>query len=306
MFSKPSEQRHPFNSLILLGLIAVAGFIVFGFLAYLIGYFIWGSALIEDLRNGSVSVEFQKLLLVLSSTGTFVIPPLIFAKLESRKPLAYLNFKKPEPIYLIFLALIIMVSATPFIEWTIFINQQIQLPAFLEPVENWMKYKEMAGEILTKQLLVMDSGLSLAVNLLIMAIIPAIGEELMFRGGIQKIFTKWTNNYHLGVWIAAIAFSSIHFQFYGFIPRMLMGVLFGYMLVFSNSMWVPIIAHFYNNASIVIVAYVFQQQGKPLNDLTKPESQSWHLVILSVIFTAILLTIFRKFAVNHKSMQYGR
>ncbi|MGV3510342.1 MAG: CPBP family intramembrane glutamic endopeptidase [Sphingobacteriaceae bacterium] len=306
MFLKPSEQRHPFNSLILLGLIAVAGFIVFGVIAYIAGYLIFGPAQVEALQSGTAGAGIQKLFIAFSSIGMFVMPPLIFARLESREPLQYLKFRKPKSAYLIFLSLILMVSATPFIEWTVFLNQQMQLPEFLEPLETWMKYKEMAAEILTKQLLVMDSVQSLLLNLVIIAIIPALGEELLFRGCIQKLLIRWTNNYHIGIWLAAILFSAIHLQFYGFIPRMLLGALFGYMLVLSNSIWVPIIAHFYNNASAVIMAYIFQRQGKSLDDLTKPDFESWYLVILSVIFTAILLTAFRKLSVNHNNLQNGR
>ena len=105
----------------------------------------------------------------------------------------------------------------------------MKLPSFFSSIENWMKYKEIEAEILTKQLLVMSSIEGLVINLIIIAVIPAVGEELIFRGCIQKIFTTWTNNYHLGIWIAAILFSAIHFQFYGFIPRMLLGALFGYL-----------------------------------------------------------------------------
>jgi hypothetical protein len=168
----------------------------------------------------------------------------------------------------------------------------MKLPVFLAPVENWMKYKEMEAEILTKTLLVMNSYQSLFINLLIIAVIPAIGEELIFRGCIQKIITRATDNYHVGVWGAAIIFSAIHLQFYGFLPRMFLGALFGYIYVYSKSLLVPMLAHFYNNGTAVISAFVLQQQGKSLDTLTKPELQKWYLVILSVIFTALLIRMF--------------
>jgi membrane protease YdiL (CAAX protease family) len=167
----------------------------------------------------------------------------------------------------------------------------MKLPAFLASVENWMKYKEMEAEILTKSLLVMKSYENLFINLLIIAVIPAIGEELIFRGCIQRIISRGTNNYHIGIWGAALLFSAIHLQFYGFLPRLLLGALFGYIYVYTRSIIAPILAHFYNNGVAVISAFILQRNGKSLDTLTKPELQKWYLVILSVIFTALFIRI---------------
>lgn len=299
MFYKPSEQRHPFSSLILLLGTALLGFMVFAFMAYFIGYFVFGKDELLGLSDGTADIGVHKLFLMFSSIGMFVVPPFVFARLESKNPGKYLSMNMPKPWISIIIGLLIMLCVTPFIEWTVFLNQQMKFPELLEPLESWMKYKEISAEILTKKLLVMNSVDGLVLNLIIIAVIPALGEEFLFRGCIQKIFTKWTNNYHLGIWAGAIIFSTIHVQFYGFIPRMILGALFGYMLVLSKSIWVPVIAHFYNNASAVIVAYVLQHQGKSLDNLTKPAFQNWYLVILSVIFTALLFMIFQRISLNN-------
>ena len=307
MFSQRSEQRHPFSSLVLLLVIALASFILFAFIAYFLGYFIFGPDELRGLSDGTASIGIQKLFLGFSSIGMFVLPPFIFARLESRSPFIYLQTNIPRPRVLLILGLIIMIFVTPFIEWTVLLNQRMKLPDFLEPIERWMQYKEIGAEILTKKLLVMNSTGDLVLNLLLIAVIPAVGEEFLFRGCIQKIFSRWTNNQHAGVWIAAIIFSTIHVQFFGFIPRMILGALFGYMLMLSQSIWVPVLAHFYNNASAVIVAYILQHQGKSLDNLTKPAVQNWYLVILSVIFTTLLFIIFKKISVNtnHKVNERG-
>ena len=302
MIDRPSEQRHPLTALVLLVAIAFAGLVVFISLAQIIGSLIYGLDILSALNTGTATLEMQKLFIVCYSIGTFVIPPLVYARVRSKTPFAYLDLKIPKPFSLFLLALAIMICAKPFLEWTIYLNQQMKLPSFFSSIENWMKYKEIEAEILTKQLLVMSSIEGLVINLIIIAVIPAVGEELIFRGCIQKIFTTWTNNYHLGIWIAAILFSAIHFQFYGFIPRMLLGALFGYLFFFSKSIWIPILAHFFNNASAVIAAYILQREGKSLDNLTKPESQQWYLVILSVIFTALVFWVFERLSLRNKKV----
>lgn len=299
MIARPSEQRHPFEALVLLLAIAFAGLVVFMSVAQMLGSLVYGVNMMSALANGTATAAMQKFFISLYSVGTFVLPPLVYARVRSKDPLSFLDVRLPTAWILFVLALIIMICAKPFLEWAILVNQQMKLPSFFSTIENWMKYKEIEAEILTKQLLVMNSMEGLMVNLIVIAVIPAVGEELIFRGCIQKIFTQWCNNYHLGIWIAAILFSAIHFQFYGFLPRMLLGALFGYLFVFSKSIWIPILAHFFNNASAVIAAYVLQQQGKSLDNIIKPEFQQWYLVILSVIFTALLLRIFHRVSVSN-------
>lgn len=296
----PSEQRHPFSSLLLLLMFSLTGLFLFSFLAIFTGYFLYGTSAVNVLSGEESSTGMQRLFLSFSSIGMFVFPPLVFARFESRNPLSYLKIATPKPWYLLLIGIALMIVAVPFIEWTVLVNQQMKFPTFLQELESWMKYKEIEAEILTRQLLVMNSLPSLLLNLLIIAVIPAIGEEFLFRGCIQKILTRWTNNVHLGIWISAIVFSAIHIQFYGFLPRMFLGALFGYLLVYSNSIWVPISAHFYNNGLAVFSAFLLQRQGKSLEKLSEPQIQQWYLIIASIIFTGLLFSVFKKIAFNHK------
>jgi len=96
-------------------------------------------------------------------------------------------------------------------------------------------------------------------NIFMIAIVAAIGEELIFRGVIQKIFARWTGNIHLAIIITGFLFSLIHLQFYGFFPRWLLGVMFGYLMVWSGTLWLPIFAHFVNNAVAVLVSYLIHK-----------------------------------------------
>ena len=131
-------------------------------------------------------------------------------------------------------------------------------------------------------------------NIFMIALLPALGEELLFRGIVQKIFTQWSKNVHLGVWISAVLFSAMHVQFYGFIPRMMLGALLGYLLVWSGSLWLPIMAHFVNNASAVIFTYLFDKQMMTVNPDKIGTESDYTSVLISVLLTGVLLWLIYK------------
>lgn len=151
--------------------------------------------------------------------------------------------------------IIALVALLPIVgvvnEW----NQAISLPDFLAPLEAWMREAEDMATQLQERFLSGTSYLDLFVNIVVMAITPAICEEFLFRGVIQNQLEKWFKNEHVAVWVAAIIFSAIHFQFYGFFPRMILGAALGYLLVYGKSLWLPIIAHALNNSMAVVAAW---------------------------------------------------
>ncbi|HYK76956.1 MAG TPA: CPBP family intramembrane glutamic endopeptidase [Daejeonella sp.] len=285
-----STERHPFASLLLLLLLVFSGAIVFTFLGALLGALIYGTSdLFEFLAgNYKANIALTKLLQIASSTGMFVVPALVFARLENKNWRDYLQLNRVSGILLLFTVLL-MFGSTPLLELSVELNKGMKLPSFLQNLEIWMQNKEAQMADLTRQLLIMKSLPVLLVNLLMLAVLPAFGEEFIFRGCLQRIFTRLTHNYHLAVWISAIIFSAIHVQFYGFFPRMLLGALFGYLLVWSKSLWLPILAHFVNNATAVITAYVYQQKGLPLEKLEQTEPTPWPLYLFSAFFTILLL-----------------
>lgn len=291
------NRNQPYVSLIYLLLLAFSGALVFTIIGYIIGIAVYGTGIIfqsaEVLSGESTyGLGFLKLIQILSTIGTFIVPALFFAKLESKKPLRYLQLSSPVNPFLILLAVAIMIFSTPVLEWTVSLNKQMQLPDFLTGLERWMRAQEDQLEKLTFMLLKVDNIPGLLLNLLMIAVLPALGEELIFRGCLQKIFTDWTKNYHWGIWLAAALFSAIHFQFYGFLPRMLLGALFGYMLVWSGSLWVPVIAHFINNAAAVIAAYFYVRRGESLEKLNETGyDKNIFVLLFSLVITAMLLQL---------------
>ena len=300
MLKPASTQRHPFISLLLLLLLMLAGAVVFTLLAFIAVIAIYG---MKEMLNASTgiasSVEIIKLLQLFISTGMFIVPALFFARLESKNWTEYLNLKG-FPIILILIAVLIMLSSGPMLELSSELNKSMKLPDFLKGIEQWMLNKELEMAEMTKQLLKMNSLNVLLFNILILAIIPAIGEEFIFRGCLQKIFAKWTGNKHVAIWVTAIIFSAIHVQFYGFLPRMLLGALFGYLLIWSGTIWIPILAHFMNNAVAVITAYIYQQKGISLDKLDQPDPVAYYIYIISFLACGALLWTFYT-----TSLKYG-
>lgn len=286
-----SAKRHPLLSLLYLLLFVVAGYILFTFLALFLVRFIYGKSLL-DLAGGDADADILRLIQGVTSAGAFILPPVLLAYIERKSHPRYFGTHQGFSLVAVLLTIVIMVVSNPFMEWVIKINQMMHLPAFMADLEAWMKTKETLLRQLTKELLQMHGMGDLFINLIIIALIPAIGEEFLFRGGLQNILTRLTSNYHLGIWLSAIIFSAIHLQFFGFIPRMLLGVLFGYFFVWSKSIWIAVIAHFINNGAAVVTAFYYQRQGKYLDLLDQPQDTPGFLVAVSFIITCLVLYYF--------------
>ena len=250
-------------------------------------------ASMTDLSDPN-TIMMLKFFQVVQSIGLFIIPPFIIAYLFHGKISEYLCFNKSFDFTSLFLVVVLMFFATPFINFLGEINSNMQLPEWMSGIENWMKDSEDKAAGLTEAFLKVNNLGGLFFNLFMIAVLPAIGEELLFRGVIQRIFTKMTKSYHWGIWISAIIFSAMHLQFYGFVPRMLLGVLFGYLLVWSGSLWLPIAAHFVNNG-VATVAMYFIDKG-----LLKPEVEnigstpgSYYIAIISLLFVSVLLWLIK-------------
>jgi membrane protease YdiL (CAAX protease family) len=249
---------------------------------------------INELNNPE-SLMILKYFQVVQSIGVFIIPPFILAWLFHGKVAEYLYLNKTVNFESVLLVLVLSFAASPFINFIGEMNANMQLPEWLSGVESWMKTAEENAAELTEAFLKVDTIGGLLFNIFMIAFLPAIGEELLFRGVIQRIFTNLTKNVHWGIWISAILFSALHMQFYGFIPRMLLGVLFGYLLVWSGSMWLPIIAHFINNGVAVIVMYLIDK------DLLNPDleeigstTDSYYLAAISLVLVLAFLFMIKR------------
>lgn len=191
----------------------------------------------------------------------------------------------------------------------LFANGIIDLSAkfnkWLIPVGSWLEQQVKPSEQLAEKLsgifLNEQSGVSLFVLILSMAIVPAISEELVFRGILQPLFSRMTKNVHVGIWIAAFVFSVIHMQFYGFLPRLILGAVLGYLVIWSGSLWTAIFAHFVNNA-LAVVMY------KTYGSLETPEdsamSQWYGYIVSGVVFFGLIFWFMKKSKWPWMSFEY--
>lgn len=215
------------------------------------------------------SVGPLKLLQLLQTIAIFLLPPLLMAYLWSDKPMEWLSLNRRIPMKPALLGVALILVAAPAINLLSYLNQQMTLPACLSGLEAWMQQQEEASALLTERFLRADTGWGLLGNLALMALLPAVAEELTFRGVLQHLFTsrRCKSTPHAAVWATAILFSAIHCQFYGFVPRMLLGALFGYALVWSGSLWLPVLMHFTNNALAVMVYFAAYKAGWDIENM---------------------------------------
>ena len=193
------------------------------------------------------SIQAAKIIQITTQIGLFVLPTFAFAYLTSSKLSLGIGWEYHTKMTGFFVAIGATILAIPFInilaEW----NTALHLPDFMEPLERWMRQTQSSNDEMLKILAPMRNPYDIGINVLMMAILPAIGEELLFRGVLQRQFQTIFRNPHVAILVTAIIFSAIHLQFLGFFSRTLLGMLFGYLFYFSKNIWLPIIAHFINN-----------------------------------------------------------
>ena len=239
-------------------------------------------------------IALMKYFQSVQAIGIFVIPPFIIAWVLSERPIGYLHLDKITTLKSILLVIVLVYFASPVINWMAEVNSGLQLPHWLSGVQDWMKASEDQADEITKAFLKVDGLGGMFFNLFMIGLLPAIGEELLFRGIVQRILKDWTKNAHLAIWVSAALFSALHMQFFGFIPRMMLGALFGYLLEWSGSLWIPMIGHFINNGSAVVLSYLIDKGlvSSNLDKVGTPDGHGTYLAILSLIFVMVLLRSF--------------
>jgi len=295
------SQRHPLISIIFILLTVAISFLIIG---PVLGFFIAmpfyeGNIfdLIEKITNPTIYPEIRLPLIIIQGSATLigliVLPFLYLYSMEKVNPINWIKSKStPGLIILIttFIVLAFMATNSVFIEW----NATVTFPDFLKEFGAWAREREDLAEKLTKFFIAFESNGDFFLGLFVIAFLPAIGEELVFRGMLQPELFRATGNHHAAIWISAIIFSAFHMQFFGFVPRMLLGALFGYLYVWSGNLLIPMIAHFVNNGFSVLMMYLYQK-GTITIDMESPEAAPWPIVIGFTAVFAILLFYFKKY-----------
>ena len=296
--SASAQETVQLNILLVLGAV-LAGFVVIG---PLIGIVIalpfydgsimdFMTALSNPIGNPAIKIPFYIVQGFSTLFGLIIIPALLLV--VKQQPISVL-LKAPASSINTYLIVVLttiafMLVNSPFIEW----NATLTFPDFMKGFEEWARAREdYAGEV-TTFLTTFGSSTELFLAMFVIAVLPAIGEELVFRGLLQPQLHKHTGNIHLAIWISAFLFSAMHMQFFGFVPRLLLGALFGYLYYWSGNLWMAVLAHFVNNGFSVLMLY-FYQQGISQLDMNSTESAPWTVVAGATIVTFILLYLFKK------------
>lgn len=240
------------------------------------------------------------ILQAIPSLGAFIIAPLFFMQFIARQPASSLNPQKPVWLVPVLLCALLVIAFMPlnalFIEW----NNRMDLPGWMNGMETWMKEKETALKELTQYLTSFDTIPQLLIGFIVIALIPAIGEELLFRGLLQPRVFRLTRNMHVAIWITGFIFSAIHMQFYGLIPRMLLGVLFGYLYVWSGNLWYPIVGHFVNNGFTLLMIYLYRTKIVDI-DIEGTSAVPVGSSILSLAFCAALIIALKQYYFKNRT-----
>jgi membrane protease YdiL (CAAX protease family) len=288
------ESLTPFTRLLFSVLLIISCFAITFLLGLLLAGPLIGVGMKEifsslaDYENPT-SLILLKYFQVIQSFGLFIFPALLAGYFFNRSSIRYLCINIPSrwPVYLI--TLLMMFASLPLISWMVSVNDMMKLPDFLRGLEDWMKATEQEAAKLTEAFMKMPTPGTFLFNLFMIAVLPSIGEEFMFRGLLLRLFKEWLGNIHVAIFISAFLFSAMHMQFYGFLPRMMLGIIFGYLFYWTGSLWIPVFAHFIQNGLVVVSTYLGQQGiigGDYENFGSSPD---FYVICLSGLFVTALL-----------------
>jgi len=251
------------------------------------------------IRNGNYDalkeddINFLRYLLLSQDICIFIIPGIyLLSKLNKVVSLSRIYYSRPL-LREAGLIILLMVCLAPVIDITSQLNSAMHFPEWLSGMESWMAEKENEANNLLNLIVASKTTSVLIFNLFLIAILPAIGEEIIFRGVFQNIFQRLFRNDHFGIIVTAFLFSAIHMQFFGFIPRFILGLALGYLYYYTGNLWMPVIAHFVNNTFAVVFNYI--SDGADLAVKTEPiQWTQWILLPASILIGTMIIAYFRR------------
>lgn len=292
------RDRSPLFNILFLAALALFCTGIFSLLAMMVIQLAWGipafsdPAALSNLNNPAI-LNPMKFLQAMYSIGLFIVPCFLFLKLAQENSFQFLKMKAVPAITSLFIVFGIMLTVQPLVELTGKWNAAFPFPEAFG-IKEWIKQAEEQGEVVTKAFLKADNAGVFLLNVFIMAFLPALGEEIFFRGMIQQYTTKAVKNVYIAIVITAIIFSAFHFQFMGFLPRMLLGIILGCIFVWSGNIWLAVFAHFLNNGAAVTLDYLNQQNVINEEQLESVASDNVLVVVLSLVLLSGLMFVLHK------------
>ena len=252
---------------------------------------------VPDLLNNPKFTTQARTLNTLASFLIFCLPALILSSIITRNPFNYLNFRRKlnsrQILLVILIAFVGLILSGALGE----LNQKIPLPA------KWLaaaKEAEARYKVSMLSMVAMKDFLDYILAVIVMAAAPAIFEEILFRGALQQIFVGWTKNSFLGILLASILFSAIHFSYFGFLPRTALGLILGYVFYYSKNLWFNILIHFLYNGIIVTQLFIANKQGKQIDKVIDESMPIW-LGVFAIVGMFVLMRLFKQEAAFENS-----
>lgn len=295
---KPSQF---FIRLIALLLLMLVGNIVFLGIAAVISLVVWGYNFFEHPEllvsfTNPDSLPIVKLFQALQTVGLFLIPGVIWAWFYTKPVKKSLHLRGVMGVEVVITMILLIILAIPMINWLAELNVQIVFPEWLKSLENTFRSSEARAEAFMVSLLKTDSVFVFFINLIVVAVLPAIAEEVFFRGVLQNEIERITQNSLWAVLITAFIFSAFHFQFFTFLPRFVLGIMLGLVYVWSRNLWVPVLLHFINNGLTVFAWFWFTPEviNKEIDTLGTYQNM-WILTLLSIVLVGSVLYYVRNY-----------
>jgi membrane protease YdiL (CAAX protease family) len=276
------HHTHPIPRAILLFIFCIVGIIVFSLVA--ISVCMVAGIDLESKLGLQIQTAFTQI-------GGFLLPALVFRRIFGGKSVTHFSLNKPKTLHVI-LTVILAITGLGIVAYAGEINLKLLegRGGFIAALK---ELEEQSAEIMMIMLDMKSIG-SLLVTILLVGLLPGICEEFLFRGALQSQLAKAFKNIHVAIWTTAIIFSAIHFQFFGFIPRMLLGALFGYVLIYTGSIWMPILAHFINNTVGVLGYYLAQNTDIISQEQVESTEVSWLIALGSAALVLGVILLMKK------------
>ena len=268
--------------LILIGLLIVSA-VVFSLLGIVVAAGLTHQNISEVLQaiqsqdSLEESIGLLKFYNVFATFGAWVVSAFLFCKIRNYPVNSFWQFQKGQSKVWLYLPLVFIAAQIISIQ-LIQLNHSIQLPKSIQDAFNAFQTKAIL-----EHMLAMHSVSDLFLNLFVIALLPALFEEIFFRGTLQSLLIKWTQKHHVGIWLSSLIFTLIHFNLEQIIPMFFLALILGYTFYFSKSIWLSIAIHFCNNA-LAVLMYYYQNQSDFVQQVSKDEFQPhWFLVVISVL-----------------------
>lgn len=258
---------------------------IFLFILMLVIVSFFGEFVTSRMTN---TVAGFRILTVVQDLFVFILPAVVTALLMTRLPARFLDIDRQPYISPLLLALVTLLVSMPFMNSVIEWNANIRLPESLKEIDAQMRQMEETAEAFIHGMIQGSSFGALVLSIAIIGVLAGISEELFFRGALQKLLLLTGMNHHVAIWTGAVIFSIFHFQFFGFVPRMLLGAYFGYLVWWTRSLWIPIIIHSINNSIVVVEEW----RGSNLPENVDPTADNSNLLINIVSLLLVIAGIY--------------